>query len=64
MKVTQAAVNHDPVGDETHIAYGKDYYYKCSCGHSGGSLTNKSKAEYRARQHEKYCTGEATVQVQ
>ena len=64
MKVTQAAVNHDPVGDPEHSAYGEDYYWKCSCGQSSSTLTTKSKAEYRAKQHENYCTGEATVKVQ
>lgn len=62
-EITTQAEQHEPTGDSEHVAYGKNYYYRCSCGHTSRFLTTQNKATYRAEQHEEYCDGETTVEV-
>jgi len=55
---------HEPTGDPEHIAYGKDYYWRCSCGASAPFITTKDKAKGRGKSHEENCPDNGTVEVQ
>jgi hypothetical protein len=60
---TQAAKDHEPIGDPDHVSFGENYYWKCSCGRSAPFMTTQKKAVRRGAQHEKYCEGKVTVEV-
>ena len=62
---TTRADNHEPSGDPDHVAYGKDYYWTCTCGRQASHFTTENIAHYEAEKHERYCMhdGTATVRV-
>jgi len=61
--VSDTAAQHDPSGDEEHIAHGQDYYFACSCGTTSMFRTDASSARQRGAAHETYCDGDVTIRV-
>lgn len=61
--VTKEAEEFEPVGDPTHVGYGKNYGWECTCGRSSAHITRLPKAKSRAEEHESYCDqgGKTTV---
>ena len=57
--------DYEPTGDPEHVAYGKDFWWSCTCGAAAGHLTRRETAEAAAEEHETYCFtgGETTVRV-
>jgi hypothetical protein len=63
VETTDAADAHEPTGDPEHVAFGSNYYWTCTCGRSAPFMTTQRKAMSRGSEHERHCTGEATVEV-
>lgn len=61
--VTSNAESHKPRGDPDHIAYGRDYFWRCSCGKEATRITRKSQAKSAAERHEEYCPKNGTAEV-
>jgi len=61
--LTQQAQAYEPTGDPDHVAYGKDFHWRCSCGKTSNFFTSESRAVTRAQSHEDYCDGTTTVDV-
>lgn len=59
----QNPTDYEPTGDPDHVAYGKDFYWVCTCGASGAHLTTKSRATHRAQRHAEYCRADGTTTV-
>jgi hypothetical protein len=63
MQLTDDAHDHEPTGDPDHVAFGKNYTWRCSCGNRGVFALTERKATRKARKHESHCPGETTVDV-
>lgn len=61
--VTDDAKAHEPTGDPDHAAFGENYYWTCTCGHSARFFTTQRKAVSRGAEHERNCTGDVSVEV-
>jgi len=63
VQTTDDADTHTPTGDSEHVAYGKDYYWTCTCGSFGMCLTTEDTARQQAAHHERHCTDSGTTTV-
>ncbi len=46
-----------------HVAAGKDWCYRCTCGRTGPFWTTKQKAQHQAGQHERYCSDDGEAEL-
>jgi len=60
---TTRADDHEPIGNPEHVAYGKDYYWTCTCGRRASHFTTEDTAHHEAEEHERYCMDNGTTTV-
>jgi hypothetical protein len=61
--VTQEAEEFEPLGDPTHVGYGKNYGWECTCGKSSAFSTDMHTAKSRGAEHEEYCVADGEVTI-